>query len=62
VGKGGVVRDPELRARAVREVREAAEAAGLRVLGEAESVLAGPKGNREVFLWLEKPARAADLR
>lgn len=62
VGKGGVVRDPELRARAVREVREAAERAGLRVLGEAESVLPGPKGNREVFLLLEKPAREADLQ
>jgi 23S rRNA (cytidine1920-2'-O)/16S rRNA (cytidine1409-2'-O)-methyltransferase len=61
VGKGGVVRDPELRARAVREVREAAEAAGLRVLGEAESVLAGPKGNREVFVWLQKPAGTTDL-
>jgi 23S rRNA (cytidine1920-2'-O)/16S rRNA (cytidine1409-2'-O)-methyltransferase len=61
VGKGGVVRDPELRARAVREVREAAEAAGLRVLGEAESPLPGPKGNRETFLWLEKPAQDADL-
>ena len=46
----GVVRDPELRARAVREVREAAEALGLVALGESESALAGPKGNREVFL------------
>jgi len=50
----GVVRDPELRARAVRDVRAAAEALGLRALGEAESVLAGPKGNREVFLLLER--------
>ncbi len=62
VGKGGVVRDPELRARAVREVREAAEAAGLRARGEAESPLAGPKGNREIFLWLEKPPADADLQ
>ena len=52
VGKGGVVRDDALRAQAVREVREAAEALGLEVLGEAESRLAGPKGNREVFLHL----------
>ncbi|HTO05856.1 MAG TPA: TlyA family RNA methyltransferase [Myxococcota bacterium] len=48
----GIVRDPELRARAVRQVREAAEALGFSTLGEAESVLAGPKGNREVFLLL----------
>ena len=52
VGKGGVVRDPALRAEAVRSVREAAERLGLAVRGEAESVLPGPKGNREVFLWL----------
>ena len=51
----GVVRDPELRARAVREVREAAQALGLVALGEAESPLAGPKGNREVFLLLARP-------
>jgi 23S rRNA (cytidine1920-2'-O)/16S rRNA (cytidine1409-2'-O)-methyltransferase len=52
VGKGGVVRDDALRAQAVREVREAAQALGLEALGEAESRLAGPKGNREVFLHL----------
>jgi 23S rRNA (cytidine1920-2'-O)/16S rRNA (cytidine1409-2'-O)-methyltransferase len=52
VGKGGVVRDPALRAEAVRSVRETAERLGLAVRGEAESVLRGPKGNREVFLWL----------
>ena len=54
VGKGGVVRDEGLRAQVVREVREAAEALGLEVLGEAESRLAGPKGNREVFLHLRR--------
>ncbi len=54
VGKGGVVRDPALRAAAVARIRAAAHAAGFAVRGEAESVLPGPKGNREVFLWLEK--------
>jgi len=54
VGKGGVVRDEALRAQAVAEVREAAEALGLAVLGQAESRLAGPKGNREVFLHLRR--------
>jgi 23S rRNA (cytidine1920-2'-O)/16S rRNA (cytidine1409-2'-O)-methyltransferase len=59
VGKGGVVRDDALRAQAVREVREAAQALGLEALGEAESRLAGPKGNREVFLHLRpRSARA----
>jgi 23S rRNA (cytidine1920-2'-O)/16S rRNA (cytidine1409-2'-O)-methyltransferase len=59
IGKGGVVRDDALRAQAVREVREAAQALGLEALGEAESRLAGPKGNREVFLHLRpRSARA----
>jgi 23S rRNA (cytidine1920-2'-O)/16S rRNA (cytidine1409-2'-O)-methyltransferase len=52
----GVVRDPELRARAVREVRQAGAALGLTPLGEAESPLAGPKGNREVFLLFAREA------
>ena len=55
VGKGGVVRDPAARAEAVAAVRAAAEGLGLLVRGEAESVLPGPKGNREVFLCLERP-------
>jgi 23S rRNA (cytidine1920-2'-O)/16S rRNA (cytidine1409-2'-O)-methyltransferase len=52
VGKGGVVRDDALRAEAVARVRACAEGLGLRVLGEAESRLPGPRGNREVFLRL----------
>jgi len=51
VGKGGVVRDPTLRADAVARIRAVVESLGLTVHGEAESVLPGPKGNREVFLW-----------
>ena len=54
VGKGGVVRDDAARAGAVAAVRAAAEALGWRAAGEAESRLAGPKGNREVFLWLRR--------
>jgi 23S rRNA (cytidine1920-2'-O)/16S rRNA (cytidine1409-2'-O)-methyltransferase len=52
VGKGGVVRDNALRAQAVAAVRACAEGLGLQVVGEAESRLAGPKGNREVFVRL----------
>src|SRR5689334_230103 len=58
VGKGGVVRDPALRAEAVGSVRAVAERLGLVVRGEADSVLPGPKGNREVFLWLATAATA----
>ncbi len=53
VGKGGVVRDDALRARAVADVREAARGLGYRALGEADSRLPGPSGNREIFLYLE---------
>ena len=52
VGSGGVVRDAAKRDEAVRGVREACDAAGLRVQGEVESAVPGPKGNRERFLLL----------
>lgn len=53
VGKGGVVRDPALRAQAAADVRSAAEACGWRFAGEVDSSLPGPKGNLEIFLWFE---------
>jgi 23S rRNA (cytidine1920-2'-O)/16S rRNA (cytidine1409-2'-O)-methyltransferase len=64
VGKGGVVRDPEVRRRVLREVAEAALEWGARVLGCVDSGLPGPKGNREFFLHLvasEAPTIPDDL-
>src|SRR3989442_1293242 len=55
VGKGGVVRDPALRAEAVAGVRAAAERLGLALRGEAEAGLPGPKGDRGGFLALTRP-------
>jgi 23S rRNA (cytidine1920-2'-O)/16S rRNA (cytidine1409-2'-O)-methyltransferase len=52
VGKGGVVREPAVRARVVREVADAALGWGASVLGVVDSGLPGPKGNREFFLQL----------
>jgi len=52
VGKGGVVRDPDLHREAVDSVRAAAAELGFAEHGSAESPLLGPKGNREFFLWL----------
>jgi 23S rRNA (cytidine1920-2'-O)/16S rRNA (cytidine1409-2'-O)-methyltransferase len=52
VGKGGVVRDDALRARAVDGVVACAADLGYELVGRADSRLAGPKGNREVFLRL----------
>jgi 23S rRNA (cytidine1920-2'-O)/16S rRNA (cytidine1409-2'-O)-methyltransferase len=52
LGAGGVVRDPVLRARAVRDVAAAAAGSGLGVRGVVASPLPGPSGNVEYFLWL----------
>jgi 23S rRNA (cytidine1920-2'-O)/16S rRNA (cytidine1409-2'-O)-methyltransferase len=54
VGKGGVVRDPEAIAQCVDDIAAFARTLGLMVRGREPSPLAGPKGNREVFLFLEK--------
>jgi 23S rRNA (cytidine1920-2'-O)/16S rRNA (cytidine1409-2'-O)-methyltransferase len=52
VGKGGVVRDDATRAEAVSAIRECGEGLAYRVAGEVDCELPGPKGNREIFLWL----------
>ena len=52
VGKGGVVREPALRAGAVQTVAEAAAAHGLGVGGVTASPLPGPAGNVEYLLLL----------
>ncbi len=46
----GVVRDEGERRRCIDEAARAVEAAGFELLGHADCVLAGPKGNREAFL------------
>jgi len=56
VGKGGVVRDPALRAEAVRTVADTAARLGWGALQVAASPLPGPSGNVEFFLWLRKGA------
>ncbi len=57
VGKG-VVRDLEVRRRAVRSVSEAALAWPARTVGVVDSGVPGPKGNRELFLHLVHDHRA----
>lgn len=53
---GGVVRDPALRADAVRQVASRALELGLGVRGVTASPLPGPAGNVEYFLWLARGA------
>jgi 23S rRNA (cytidine1920-2'-O)/16S rRNA (cytidine1409-2'-O)-methyltransferase len=57
---GGVVRDPALRAEAVRHVAEQAAALGLGVRAITASQLPGPSGNVEYFLWLRADAAPLD--
>jgi 23S rRNA (cytidine1920-2'-O)/16S rRNA (cytidine1409-2'-O)-methyltransferase len=52
VGKGGVVRDPDLRAEAVTSVAEAGARRGWGARAVTTSPLPGPSGNVEYFLWL----------
>jgi 23S rRNA (cytidine1920-2'-O)/16S rRNA (cytidine1409-2'-O)-methyltransferase len=52
VGRGGVVRDPQLRAGAIRAVAQAAAELGFGVRGLVPSALPGPAGNLEFVLWL----------
>ena len=60
----GVVRDPAVRARVVREVAEAALGWGARPAGVVDSGLPGPKGNHEFVLHLvqaDRPELPAEL-
>ena len=50
VGKGGVVRDPELHARVCDEVRGWLEGAGWNIQGIVESPITGPQGNVEFLI------------
>jgi 23S rRNA (cytidine1920-2'-O)/16S rRNA (cytidine1409-2'-O)-methyltransferase len=62
--KGGVVRDPAVHERVLREVAEAALEWDAATVGVTDSGLPGPKGNREFFLHLangERPALPAEL-
>jgi 23S rRNA (cytidine1920-2'-O)/16S rRNA (cytidine1409-2'-O)-methyltransferase len=60
VGKGGVVRDPGLRAEAVEGVAAAAAERGWGARMVTTSPLPGPSGNVEFFLWLRRGPRTLD--
>ena len=60
VGPGGVVRDPERWADAIRGVADACEAAGLRPVAVMASPVRGPAGNVEFLLHAVKDALDAD--
>ena len=62
VGKGGVVRDPDVHRRVLDAVAAEAPAWGATVEGVTDSGLPGPRGNREFFLYLSANDGDADGR
>jgi 23S rRNA (cytidine1920-2'-O)/16S rRNA (cytidine1409-2'-O)-methyltransferase len=54
VGKGGVVRDPDVRRRVCDAAAEWVASQGWRVLGVTESPITGPEGNVEFLLGAQK--------
>jgi 23S rRNA (cytidine1920-2'-O)/16S rRNA (cytidine1409-2'-O)-methyltransferase len=50
----GVVKDPEVRARAIEEAVADVRGAGFDILGTADCVIPGPKGNVEAFVHARK--------
>lgn len=61
VGKGGIVREPELHREAVEKVRASLEQAGFARTAERESPILGAEGNREFLLhaWGLDPERTS---
>ncbi|TAK23378.1 MAG: TlyA family RNA methyltransferase [Chloroflexota bacterium] len=60
VGRGGVVRDPAIHRRVLREVADAVEALGWRVTGATCSPLTGPAGNREFLTLITRDGSPID--
>lgn len=54
LGKGGVVRDPQLHEQTVLKVAQCAQENGLGIVAVQASPLPGPSGNVEYFLFMEK--------
>ena len=55
VGRGGIVRSPELHEKAQQKVIAFAETIGARVGGLVPSIITGTDGNQEFFICLRKP-------
>ena len=54
VGRGGIVRDPELHKEAQQKIVNFVEAGGHRVIGLVPSTITGTDGNQEFFICLRK--------
>ena len=56
VGKGGVVREPELHQLAIDKIRQFSEEHHLIFHGATDSPILGPKGNREFLAYITSPS------
>jgi len=54
IKRGGVVRDPVVHERVIEEIKEFSLSKGLSVIGVIKSVLTGPAGNKEFFIFSVK--------
>ncbi len=59
--KGGVVRDPEVHRRVLRETAQRARGAGLGTRAVIPSPILGPEGNREFLAWFAAGPSCAEL-
>lgn len=58
LGSGGVVRDPQVHREVLREIRDAAQAVGVKPVALTASPLLGPAGNREFLIRLRVAGEA----
>ncbi|MBA3831528.1 MAG: TlyA family RNA methyltransferase [Chthoniobacterales bacterium] len=56
VGRGGIVRDPQLHAKAQKKISDFSRAMGAQVRGLFPSTITGTDGNQEFFICLRKPS------
>jgi len=61
VGRGGVVRDPDIWSRVISSVIDAAAEAGFAPQGVVPSPVRGPAGNVEFLLWARRGAPRREL-
>ena len=54
IGKGGVVKDPDLHNQVIEDITSFATSLGLTNLGVTPSPILGPKGNKEFLIYLKK--------
>ena len=54
VGKGGVVRDPDLHSEVISEIEDFSLEQGWEIIGHIASPILGPKGNKEFLIYLRR--------